>query len=579
VKKAGLIFLVILALTLPFDISLVSGPGSGLRLTHLEVLLALVGVAAVFPYRRLQGCPGLWRKLPVSWRWLWLWLALAALLAAFMAPAFRWNALLGATRLLAGMGLALATLQLVTGSRQATWVLAALAAGGLIAAAVGVLEVALGSPLAWLDLFRAGPTRAGPFLRLSGPFNHANQAAMYLEAILPFWLAAVVCCWRSRWRPWTAVPLMATLLLAQALLLTLSRAALLMGLLSIVLTIFLLLRQEEVGSSYRRACFSLAAVGLGLLVVAVQVWASPDLQMRLFSEDDADWYRARLAAPPVVTMVAGQVVTLTIGVYHDGQHAWPPVSQYPIRLGAHWYRESDNYRLDAELRWPLPEMLNPDESLLLTVPLRAPLSPGNYRVEWDLVQEHVTWFSQKGGTPATSQVWVKPALSGAGEPPIPEVFRPAKPAGPPIPRRQVLWDVAWRHFLVYPWAGIGLDNYRLTYGRFLAWQHWNKTIHSNNWYLEMLVSLGLLGVLPFLAWLGLLWRELVATLRRPRPAAAQVVVAVALLAYAMHGLVDYFLNDRATGWLIWLLVGLWLAQKDDCAGSGGERKNECHSWP
>jgi hypothetical protein len=562
-KTAGLLFLLLLALALPFDVPVFHWPGTALRLTHLEILLALVGVTALLHGLRAPGGNERWCSLPASWRWLWLAIALAALLAAWTAPAFRWNGFVGAARLWAGMVLALATLQLVDTGRQATWLMGALAAGGLVAAAVGLLEVVAAVPLTWLDLFRSGPTVVGPFLRLSGPFNHANQAAMYLEAMLPLWLAAVICSWQRLRRPhWTAVLLAATLLLAQALLLTLSRAALFIGLFSAVATVVLLSRQEG-GGSDRRFRLSLVAVSLALFVVAVQVWTTPALKMRLLSEDDADWYRVRLDAPPEVRLAAGQVATLTVSIRHDGRHAWPVTAHNPIRLGARWYRESDDYRLNVESRWPLPETLKPGESVLLDVPLAVPQTAGHYRVEWDLVQEHVTWFRYKGGTPGVTRACVEPAPSAPGTEVVEELFYAVDPSGPPIPRRRLLWNVAWQQFLVYPLGGIGLDNFRLTYGRFLAWQHWNDTIHTNNWYLEMLVSLGLLGALPFFSWMGLLWHELIATVRRTQATAGQIAVAVALLAYGLHGLVDYFLMDRPTGWLFWLLAGLWLAQKGD----------------
>ncbi|NIQ08933.1 MAG: hypothetical protein GWO23_04380, partial [Gammaproteobacteria bacterium] len=43
----------------------------------------------------------------------------------------------------------------------------------------------------FLTIFRRQPTVAGPFTRLSGSFNHANQTAMFIEATLPFLVASV----------------------------------------------------------------------------------------------------------------------------------------------------------------------------------------------------------------------------------------------------------------------------------------------------------------------------------------------------------------------------------------------------
>jgi O-antigen ligase len=138
----------------------------------------------------------------------------------------------------------------------------------------------------------------------------------------------------------------------------------------------------------------------------------------------------------------------------------------------------------------------------------------------------------------------------------------APPSVPPvvfIPDRITLWRVGVQAFRMHPWTGIGLNNFRLIYGRFLGLQEWNATVHSNNLYLEILVSLGLAGALPFFAWLGALVGDIRRTLARTGPDWLSLSLGTALLAYLAHGLLDYFLLFHATGLLFWLLVGLWIA--------------------
>jgi len=131
----------------------------------------------------------------------------------------------------------------------------------------------------------------------------------------------------------------------------------------------------------------------------------------------------------------------------------------------------------------------------------------------------------------------------------------------------------------------------------MGWTIFNDTIHANNWYLETLVSLGSAGSLPFFAWLALLLREVARALRgvgtTTRPGSAggagevgptvvttsvvqslttkvvttggievwRQALGAGLLAYFIHGLLDYFLLFNATGLLFWTLVGLWAAQR------------------
>ncbi|MEW5989664.1 MAG: O-antigen ligase family protein, partial [Chloroflexota bacterium] len=234
-------------------------------------------------------------------------------------------------------------------------------------------------------------------------------------------------------------------------------------------------------------------------------------------------------------------------------------------LGGRWYWLPENYELPTKPRWPLGGNVAPGEQIAVTVAVETPPWPGQYRLEWDLVQEQVVWFSEKNGLRPASLVTVTPARDAAGQ-----VVRPAQSMAaalgplptaaaprPPIPPRSVLWPVAVRLFLAHPWIGIGLDNFRLTYGRQLGWPTWDDTIHTNNWYLETLISVGLLGGLPFLAWLGWLLLDVVKVLRRPAVTIWTMAVAAGLLAYLIHGLLDYFLLFNSTGLLFWLLVGLW----------------------
>ena len=115
----------------------------------------------------------------------------------------------------------------------------------------------------------------------------------------------------------------------------------------------------------------------------------------------------------------------------------------------------------------------------------------------------------------------------------------------------------------HPLTGIGLDNYRLTYGRYLSDDplpetDLDRTVHSNNWYLETMVSVGIVGAAPFLLWLATLLWAILARLRRPDVAPLQIATGAGLLAFVVHGLLDYFLLFNATALLFWMLAALWL---------------------
>jgi O-antigen ligase len=129
------------------------------------------------------------------------------------------------------------------------------------------------------------------------------------------------------------------------------------------------------------------------------------------------------------------------------------------------------------------------------------------------------------------------------------------------PDRGTLWRLSVERFLERPWTGIGIDNFRRTYGRQREKPAWNEVLTSHNWYLETLVSVGLLGAVPFFGWLGMLAWDLLARLLAGSATPAQAAVAAGLLSFALHGLIDYFLLFHATALLFWMLVGLWVDQR------------------
>ena len=96
------------------------------------------------------------------------------------------------------------------------------------------------------------------------------------------------------------------------------------------------------------------------------------------------------------------------------------------------------------------------------------------------------------------------------------------------------------------------------YGEFAGLGHADPRVHSNNMYLEIIVGAGILGALAF-AWLSWrLLRHLASMLIGPAlPAAATSgALAAAVLAIALHGLVDSFLTFTPTYILIAVVVGL-----------------------
>jgi hypothetical protein len=63
-----------------------------------------------------------------------------------------------------------------------------------------------------------------------------------------------------------------------------------------------------------------------------------------------------------------------------------------VRLGSRWYDAEGAEVRASQLRSAFPAELAPGESDVVPVHVLAPETPGRYRVEIDLIQEHVRWF-------------------------------------------------------------------------------------------------------------------------------------------------------------------------------------------
>jgi O-antigen ligase len=107
-----------------------------------------------------------------------------------------------------------------------------------------------------------------------------------------------------------------------------------------------------------------------------------------------------------------------------------------------------------------------------------------------------------------------------------------------------------------PWTGVGPDNFRLLYGRYAGLANADTRVHSNNLYLEVLVSGGLIAGLV-LVWIG--WRLAAVTWHTLAPLAVHPAapgIAAALAALAVHGLFDAFLAFTATYILTAITIGV-----------------------
>ena len=121
-------------------------------------------------------------------------------------------------------------------------------------------------------------------------------------------------------------------------------------------------------------------------------------------------YAVRLtAAPDVVCAEPGEVVLLRITVENPGPHplhiARHSDGASGIGLTYHLLREDDGLLAWDNPRFYSPAPLPPRALREIDVRYRVPGDPGHFVLEFDLVQEGIGWFHERGGTTARVEVY------------------------------------------------------------------------------------------------------------------------------------------------------------------------------
>lgn len=131
---------------------------------------------------------------------------------------------------------------------------------------------------------------------------------------------------------------------------------------------------------------------------------------------DADVFSAqwrRLLAPE--TLAPGARASARARLVNTSQHPWLGVDQAlgaaRVKLVPRWIAADGTSPLWDAPRIELPRTVTAGEELIVSLPLEAPASAGDWQLEVDLVFEHVGWFSHRGVAPARAMVRVEAATN------------------------------------------------------------------------------------------------------------------------------------------------------------------------
>jgi hypothetical protein len=548
IADVGVCLLVIAA---PFErlAPVLSLPGQRVSSVELAIVVAFgLWFGALLLYRERPAV-----MTPITWPWLALLGALTV--AAIFAPAYRINALKVVARLGIGFAVFLLTVNGVRNVRQLTSTMWLTAAVGASVAALAMLEyLHVPAILAWLNQFRDGLRVVGGQVRATATLQYPTITSMYLEIVFALALGLLLMAIDRRRRALITVVFVLLAVVTEGIALTFTRA----GLVTIGSSLLLLGGWRAARLGFDRGVFALTALAAVVIVLVISSLSSESLRLRLTTEGQQDWYRAGFVAPSALSATTGSVRQVEVAITNTGHVTWQPDSDPPFRVSYHWLEDAADRVIQYDgLRTVLPGPVPPGATITMPVRFQAPLQPGRYRLIWDVVQEGRLWFStETGASLSWSTVTVTgPALSRA----------PTTLAALPGPVSRVgrltLWRAALAMLTAHPLLGVGLDNFRLSWGQYLRIARADPRVHSNNMYLEMLAGGGLLAGAAFF-WL--IWRAAHAIrvqMSRLHPAALPLywAVAAACVAILLHGVVDSFLTFTPTYLMMSLTLGLAVA--------------------
>jgi len=545
----------LLTIVAPFELTepLVRLPRQSVSSLEAALLFAFAAWgAALVASRRLPQ----WQT-PLTLPWATLLVAMVVASAA--SPVSRINALHMTGRLTAAFGVYLLAVNGLTTRSRLRAALALAVVVGVVVSVLAILEYLGVRPvLAWLTAFRPGVATVGAQVRAGGTLQYPTIASMYLEVVFALGLGVLLSehdAVRPRRRLRVAAWFVALAVIGEAITLTYTRA----GLVTMAASLALV---GTIRASRRGADAGTRLIA-GVAVVVAMLFAtsrSPQsMWLRMTSEGQESWYRARVDAPAALELPAGRARLMPVTLANTGRLTWDSEATPPILLSYHWRpAEGEGFvRFEGD-RTAFASPVAPGSTVTLDARVRAPEQPGRYRLEWDLVQEGRLWFSTEAGA---VHVMSRALVTGeADEDGALDVLMP--PVRPTVrPGRFALWRAAAKMFAAHPLVGVGPDNFRLAYGPYAGVRAADPRTHSNNMYLEMFAGGGLLVGGSFL-WL--FWRAAGSFARLARAAALHdfapaLGIAAAGLAIGLHAAVDSFLSFAPMYVLFSLTLGCAVA--------------------
>ena len=99
------------------------------------------------------------------------------------------------------------------------------------------------------------------------------------------------------------------------------------------------------------------------------------------------------AIPP---LVAGRTSPLRIRVRNASSVQWPTSAR--VKVANHWRARDGRLVVRDDARTVIETVMDPDVECEVELPVLAPVQPGEYELEIDLLQELIAWFADRGSS-------------------------------------------------------------------------------------------------------------------------------------------------------------------------------------
>lgn len=114
---------------------------------------------------------------------------------------------------------------------------------------------------------------------------------------------------------------------------------------------------------------------------------------------------------PPASLNVNSISSIEVSIKNISNTLWPakgqPGGHYSINLAYHWLDKDGKVIIWDGMRTPLPHDVKPKEEVVLYAKVKSPDKPGEYILEFDMVQERVAWFKNRGSKTVRLNVEVK----------------------------------------------------------------------------------------------------------------------------------------------------------------------------